>query len=693
MLSLAPNGSVPRERLAGMLWSDRGDEQARHSLRQCLLSLRKELGGASAAAIVSTHDEVQLDRAQVAVDAWAFEALCKAGTAEALRDAVRLHRGELADGLALRSEGFEEWLATQRAHWRQRFVDASHKLIGLLTEAGDDDGAIDAAQRLLGFEPANEEAHRALMTLYARSGRRAAALQQYQRCVEALRRHLDAEPDEATRRLHDELRRAAGQAAPEPEAPAPVVPEPEPAETTEAARPAAFADQGIARPMAGTKRRRLAVLAAAGAAVAVAVVLVVVFALQPGERIAPADPSAMAFALPDNPSIAVLPFRDISGGRAPAGLTQGMTEDITTALASIPEIFVIAPAAARVYAGQNETPGRVAEALGVRWVLDGSIQQVEDRVRISAQLIDAVRGVQVWADRYDRAIEDVFVLQDEITLGIVSALELTLARGETPPRVQKHGTRNLDAWLAASEGQPALRRLTRADTLRARALYSRAAELDPGYSSAWEGVAWSYYIEARFNWADDPAAALATAGTLVQKAIALDPTRGRCYSLLGSIMLIRGDHDMAVSYGERAIELSPSDSEALALLANTLSYTAELERSLAVMEKAMRLSPSFPAWYAWNMARILRLLGRTDEAVTLMDAHLSATDESLAPRIELILALVQRGELERAKREAATVAALEPGFSARRWMAVQPYADRAVAAAEAALLEQAGLPP
>jgi TolB-like protein/Flp pilus assembly protein TadD len=427
-------------------------------------------------------------------------------------------------------------------------------------------------------------------------------------------------------------------------------------------------------------------------AILAAAAVVAAVLLSGGERIKPADPSAMAYALPDKPSIAVLPFREISGESAPSGLTQGMAEDITTALSAMPDIFVIAPAAARPFADQTEAPGRIAEALGVRWVLDGSIQRVGERVRISVQLSDALRGAQVWADRYDRAIEDVFALQDEITLKVLATLEVTMARGEAPQRAPTHGTRNLEAWLAASEGLGALRRLTRGENARARVLYARAAELDPNYAGALEGLAWTHYIDARFNWSADPVSSLATAATLVEKTIELDPTRGRAYSLRGSIVLTRGDHARAVEFGERAIQLSPSDSEAMALLANTLTYAGDLERSLVVMEKAMRLSPSFPDWYAWNLARIYRMLGRAKEALPLLDAHLKPENEALAPRLELVMALVDLNDLGRAKREAAAVRAVEPHFSAARWTATQPYADRSVADAELALLERAGLP-
>lgn len=691
VLALSPNGALPRDRLAGLLWSDRGEEQARHSLRQCLLGLRKELGEADGSPLVTSHDEVRLDRDRLAVDAWEFDRLVQDGRPEALARALALYRGDLVDGLSLRSAGFEEWLAGARARWRQRFSECALKLIGLASAAGDAEMAANAARRLLAVEPANEEAHRALMRLYGGMGRRAEALRQYQLCVEALKRELDAEPDAATRRLFDELRRSGGgdgstkAAAHE----APAVPLAQPASV---ALSGATVDAGGTPSRAGPRRRwRFALGGAVAAVVAAAAVLAAVL-LSAGQRIEPADPKAMAFALPDKPSIAVLPFREISGDSAPSGLTQGMAEDITTALSAIPDIFVIAPAAARPFADQSDAPGHIAEALGVRWVLDGSIQRVGEQVRISVQLSDALRGAQVWADRYDRAIEDVFALQDEITLKVVAALEVTVARGEAPPRAQSHGTRNLEAWLAASEGLGALRRLTPAENARARALYARAAELDPSYAGALEGLAWTHYIEARFNWSADPAASLATAAALVERTIALDPLRGRAYSLRGAIMLIRGDHARAVEFGERAVQLSPSDSEAMALLANTLTYTGDLERSLVVMEKAMRLSPAYPDWYAWNLARIYRMLGRAKDAVPLLDLHLKPESEALAPRLELILALVRQGDLARAKREAATIRAVEPHFSAARWIAAQPYADRSVADAELALLERAGLP-
>ncbi len=690
MLALSPNNTLARDRLAGLLWSDRGEEQARHSLRQCLLGLRKEFGEADGPPVVASHDEVRLDSDRLNVDAWEFDRLAREGSLDALRRAVALYRGELAAGLSLRSEGFEEWLAVERAQWRRRFGECAIKLVGLADAAGDFETAADAARRLLAVEPANEEAHRALMRLYGRMGRRADALRQYQHCFDAMKRELDAEPDAETRKLFDELRRSGG------------VDVARPVQTEATSVPAASLDRSPSvgapldpRPILAApnrnSRRRLAIAAGAGALVA-AVAVVAALLFGGGEPIEPANPSAMAFALPDKPSIAVLPFRDLSDGAAPSGLTQGMAEDITTALSVMPDMFVIAPAAARPFADQNKPPGRIAEALGVRWVLDGSVQRVGEHVRISVQLSDALRGAQVWADRYDRAIEDVFALQDEITLKVLATLEVTMARGEAPQRTPSHGTRDLEAWLAASEGLGALRRLTQAENARARALYLEATEIDPDYPGALEGLAWTHYVDVRFNWSPDPVASLATAAALAEKTIALDPTRGRAYSLLGSLTLIGGNHARAVELGERAIQLSPNDSEAMALLANTLTYTGNLERGLVVMEKAMRLSPSFPDWYAWNLARIYRMLGRAKDAVPLLDGHLKAGDEALAPRIELIMALVELNDVDRARREADAIRAVEPHFSAARWLAVQPYADRAVADAELALLVRAGLP-
>jgi len=217
------------------------------------------------------------------------------------------------------------------------------------------------------------------------------------------------------------------------------------------------------------------------------------------------------------------------------------------------EMFVIAPGTAI----QVETPVNLPETakeLGVRYLLLGSIQWSSDQVRVSARLVDAVEAHQIWAARYDREIKEVFELQDEITQEIVTALQVQMTEGEQERIAFQHGTQNLEAWMLSGNGLKLLRRLTREDNVRARGLYRRATGVDPNYAGAWAGLAWTYFVDARFGWSKSPEESLERAAEYAQKAIALDPTRPRTYAILGDLSLIKGDHEKAIELLERGVE-------------------------------------------------------------------------------------------------------------------------------------------
>lgn len=201
------------------------------------------------------------------------------------------------------------------------------------------------------------------------------------------------------------------------------------------------------------------------------------------ERVDPASLDRMALPLPDKPSIAVLPFANLSGNPAQDVLSDGLSENITTALSRIPDIFVIARTSVLVYKGKPAKVQRVAEDLGVRYVLEGSVQRSGDKVRVTAQLIDALKGNHLWAMGYDRKVKDALALQDEITLSVLNALEVKLT--DDRMRGLRSNTKNLQAYQHLQRGFRIFFRFTKADNAEARRLFERAVELDPNYGAAW----------------------------------------------------------------------------------------------------------------------------------------------------------------------------------------------------------------
>lgn len=313
-------------------------------------------------------------------------------------------------------------------------------------------------------------------------------------------------------------------------------------------------------------------------------------------------------------------------------------------------------------------------------------------MRVSLALVEGASGQQLWAERYDREVGETFALQDEITLAVLTALQVQLTEGEQERVAAVHGTRNLDAWITAGQGLKAIRRLTPEDNMRARELYRRATALDPNYPGAVDGLAWSYLLAVRFGWSEMPAADLATAAELGEKALALDPMRSRAYALLGTVKLLMGDNEEAVSDGEKAVALDPNGSEVAALLALTLTYTDDVARSPDLFARAMRLSPYFPDWYRWGLGRSYRLLGRFDEAETVLTAARGAGAPTVPHLVELAAVRIERNKLAEARATAKEILALAPEFSVLAWIANPSHLNPAVTEHERDILRRADLP-
>lgn len=676
-LALNADRGHAREPLATLLWGDRGDEQARHSLRQCVLSLRKALGDDDASLLVSEGDRLRLDAGAIALDVRDFERLAAAGTREALEGAAALYGGGLLEGESVRADDFEAWLAAERSRWRNLAVDVLGRLANLRAEAGETAAAIDTAQRLLILDPAHEEGHRALMQLYDRAGRRTEALRQYRVCEEAIRRELDAEPEPETVRVYEQIRTRQRD---EPDAAQQALEVPSQDRIGSAvAGDASPHTPASAQPMPALRRP---------ARWAPAVVALVVILAAAGYYWGWPNPSPT----PDKPFIAVLPFENIGPDAAEENFVDGVTEDITTALSTISNMFVIARSSALVYRDKPVNVERVAEELGVRYVLVGGVQHVGDRVRVSAQLIDENSGHNLWAERYDREITDIFELQDEITLEIITALQVELTEGEQERISLIHGTSDLEAWVLAGKALQLLRRLTREDNVRARDLYRQSTEADPNYPGAWDGLAWTHWVDARFGWGESLRDSALRASKFALKALALDPTRPGTYALLGSLSLLDGNHAEAVVLGEKAVALSPSGADVAALLALTLTYTSELDRSIALINQAMRLSPHYPDWYTWTLGRAHRLAGRYKEATEALTSRLENSPDALAPRVELVATYSEMGRNARATAEVTEVLRISPNFSVREWTKALPHEDSAMTKREIDSLRKAGLP-
>ena len=402
----------------------------------------------------------------------------------------------------------------------------------------------------------------------------------------------------------------------------------------------------------------------------------------------------IAFPLPDIPSIAVLPFVNMSGDPGQEAFADGVTENITTTLSKIPKIFVIARNSAMEYKGKPIDVKKVAGNLGVRHVLEGSIQKWGERIRITAQLIDATSGHHIWSEKYDREMRDLFALLDDVTRHIAVALQIKLTEGEQA-RVWHKDTENLEAWALASQSWDLLARLTREDNAKAQELAEQAVKLDPQYGFAWSLLAYSYFNAARMGWCESPKEYFKKAIELNQKALRLNKDLFCATAMLGQILWSQGQYERAIEMGRRSIELGPNQSLTYVILSGILCYAGEFEEAITLGEKAIRLHPFGRYSYLTTLARSYRMAGRYEEALALYRQLLYRAQKEafspLAAYIGLADVYSEMGRVEEAHTQASEILRINPNFSLEKWSKTEPFRDPKHLEKRLTALRKAGL--
>jgi adenylate cyclase len=302
----------------------------------------------------------------------------------------------------------------------------------------------------------------------------------------------------------------------------------------------------------------------------------------------------MAFPLPDKPSIAVLPFVNMSDDPKQELFCDGLTDTIITSLSRIPHLFVIASNSTFTYKGKPVKVQQVAEDLGVRYVLEGSMQKAEKRIRLRAQLIDAITGRHLWAESYDRSLEDIFALQDEIASKVITSLQVELTSGEYARAIGK-STKNLEALELFWRAQYHLIRITKEDNALARQYAEKAIEIDPGFSTAWAELGFTHIHDSMYGWTSSREQSLKLSEGCAQKALSLNPSEPKAFILLCQISLAKREYDKAIEYAERAVEANPNDPWALFFLGNAMMWVGRYDEAIANARKAMRLTPYYSA--------------------------------------------------------------------------------------------------
>ena len=367
--------------------------------------------------------------------------------------------------------------------------------------------------------------------------------------------------------------------------------------------------------------------------------------------------------LPEQPSIAVLPFVNFGGRPEDDWFADGMTETLITDLSRLDNLFVIARNSSFTYKGTPLDVRRVGQELGVRYVLEGSVQRTKDRLRVNAQLVETYTGQHVWAERYDRKLADVFEIQDDITDHIVTELDVKLRAGEQA-RTWRKGTRNREAYDLFLRAGAHLSKNTREGVAAAQALLEKALDVDPNFAQAMVWLSITHYNEGDAGWSPDSRQSYLKAVTLARRAIAIDPTLGEAYASLANTLLTLERHAEAVGAAEKALSLSPNDANVVALSGWILALNGRAEEAVSLVERALRLAPVPLSWYFGGLGDSLLFAKRVDEAIAAHRKCVERDPDFIWCRLGLTVGYVESGKLDLAAAQAKEAGRINPSITA-----------------------------
>jgi TolB-like protein/DNA-binding SARP family transcriptional activator/Flp pilus assembly protein TadD len=622
---LASSGARPqsRDKLVAWLWPERDVEHARNLLNQGVHAVRRAIGEA---AIVSTHDELRLDTAAVACDAVAFEEAVAAGEFER---AIGLYAGPFLDGFHLPGASeFEHWADGERERLRRSYARCLQSLAEVAEARGDWSGAVERWRSLATEEPYNAGVTLRLMRALDGAGDRAGALHQARVHTLLLQQEFEAEPDPDIVALAELLRTetANGDGRKLAVRLQDAVPAPPPEPVLLSRHPG---------PLPESPRRRWVVPGTIGLLVLGAVGLLGGIVRGVGSPDLPAQSTA----------IAVLPFANMSPDGANEYFSDGMTEEIITALSKIEGLQVAARTSSFAFRGKRESVSEIGRQLGVGTVLEGSVRRSGDRLRVTAQLINVKDGYHLWAGAYDRNLRDVFAVQEEIAEAIAGVLRVRL-RGEAATIVARR-TMDLTAYDLYLKGRHALNQRYGASLLQAVDHFEQAVVRDPRFAQAYAGLADAYVLLPGYSvvssseaWPKGRAAA--------ERALALDSTLAEAHTTLAyGKFLFESDWRAAEQGFRRAIALNPGYATAHHWYGDYLGGRGNLEGYLQELRRAQALDP-LSRQIATEVGRALYALGRNDEAVTQLQQVLRADPEFAGAHVNLGRVYIQQARVPEA---------------------------------------------
>jgi len=575
-LALNPGRPMSRDRLAGLLWGDRGETQARDSLRQSLAAIRQAFRQAGLDPIAADRETVAFDAAGIDVDAAAFAHLAEGAEGETVEQAAACYAGDLLEGLDGLTPEFQAWLAPERARLATMAVRVAERLAaaGRCSAA-----ALRLGHHLLARDAVCEPAYRAMMRMHLAAGERAAALKLYETCRATLKRELDVTPDLQTESLYRDI-------------------------------------------------------------------LV--------DRAAAASPAASE-CMDERPSIAVLPFDNISRATDLDYLCDGLAEDIITGLGRFRLLFVIDRYSSGSVARQTNDVVETGRRLGVRHLVQGSLQRHGDRLRITVRLVDAANRAQLWSESFDSSMAEIASMPDRITGAMVSSLQAQVEHSLIEQSRRKPG---LAAYECLLRGIRHLRGYAPDDNDRAIALFQQAIELDPDYGLARAYRGFAEMVKHGYD--NAPREILLKAREMIASAVRMDEHEGRSHWLLSIICAYLDDVKAEERHCLRALALNPNDANAMATYGGALAALGRHEEGLAHVREAMRLNPYHPEWYWITLGGIFYVMRRYADA---LEAYSHRTDPGYWLWARLAACYAQLGRRVDAAAAAAQVLRLKPDFS------------------------------
>ncbi|MEE8296480.1 MAG: adenylate/guanylate cyclase domain-containing protein [Hyphomicrobium sp.] len=407
------------------------------------------------------------------------------------------------------------------------------------------------------------------------------------------------------------------------------------------------------------------------------------------------DPDAVggsdSIKFPARPSIAVLPFVNMSGDPEQEFFTDGLTEDIITRLSYLRGLLVIARTSSFAFKGRAVRVQDAASDLGAGYVLEGSVRRSGDRVRITAQLIDGTTGAHVWAQKYDRNLTDVFEIQDEITHAIVVAMQVELTDGEVV-QIDPGWTINVDAWEKFHQGILAFLTYTEESNLRARRFFEEALSFDPEYLDSRVYLAWTFWQDSRSGFSVDRSSPLSTCRKLVDELKAMGAGTANAKHLESTTLLIERRHDEALAVSAEAVPLGPCKIFGYTPAALVNIYSGNLQSALDLLRTTIRLSPYTPSDAVYTIAYALSLLGDHRNAVQTAEDYMRRVPSDLFAYTLLAMTYAFAGNTGKSRAIIKTFRELYPSFTLKEFVAHEPYRDRQELDRVANALREAGLP-